>query len=190
MKPLRTQRLILRGWEERDREIFHHLNADPDVMRYFPFRRSREEADAMMDKLNGEIARDGFSFSAIEVAETGACVGFCGIRKVSGVPGLVDNSVEIGWRLARNTWGKGYATEAAAEWLRFGFETVELPEIFSFAVSNNTASLAVMERIGMHPDAAGTFDHPTVPDDQPQLKRHVLYRLTRDDWQTKAKPKT
>jgi ribosomal-protein-alanine N-acetyltransferase len=84
-------------------------------------------------------------------------------------------TVEIGWRLARDAWGYGYATEAARAALAFGFSEVRLDEIVSFTVTANTRSRAVMERIGMTHDPDGDFDHPLLPD-WPH-RRHVLYRL-------------
>lgn len=86
-------------------------------------------------------------------------------------------AVEIGWRLARSAWGKGYATEAARRALRFAFEDRGLDEVVSFTSAGNLRSQAVMERIGMTRDPAGDFDHPLVADGHP-LKRHVLYRVT------------
>ncbi|GHD10743.1 GNAT family N-acetyltransferase [Tianweitania populi] len=185
MKPLRTKRLILRNWEERDRELFHEINSDPEVMRFFPMRRDRSAADAVMDRLQSEIERDGYGFAAVELAQTGECIGFVGIRKDPRILRVSPDATEIGWRLKRNLWGKGYATEAAREWLRFGFQDLSLEEIVSFAVANNTWSLAVMERIGMWHDQKGDFDHEDVPDTHPHLKRHALYRLSRADWKKK-----
>ena len=190
MKPLRTKRLILRNWEDRDRELFHEINSDPEVMRFFPMRRDRAESDAMMDRLQSGIERDGFGFAAVELAETSECLGFVGIHKAPPLPVIAPGSIEIGWRLKRNTWGKGYATEAAREWLRFGFQDLALEEIVSFAVANNTWSLAVMERIGMQHDREGDFDHDAVPDTHPHLKRHALYRLSREDWKKKREAGT
>jgi RimJ/RimL family protein N-acetyltransferase len=92
-------------------------------------------------------------------------------------------TIEIGWRLAPEYWGKGYATEAAEAWLAFGFETLGLDEIVSFAVAGNRRSTAVMERIGMKADPASDFDHPAIGDDYAHLRRHVTYRLSRADWQ-------
>lgn len=190
MKPLRTRRLILRNWEDRDRALFHEINSDPEVMRFFSMRRDRADSDAMMDRLRAEIDRDGYGFAAVELAETGDCLGFVGIHKAPPIPVIAPESIEIGWRLKRNTWGKGYATEAAREWLRFGFEDLGLEEIVSFAVVNNTWSLAVMERIGMQHDRDGDFDHAAVPDSHPHLKRHALYRLTKAEWKKKRETTT
>jgi RimJ/RimL family protein N-acetyltransferase len=181
MTPIRTERLILRNWEERDRALFHRINSDDRVMEFFDFRRDRETADAVMDRMREEIARDGFGWTAAEIAATGECIGFIGLHRAE-VPGVAPKGTfEIGWRLAPEFWGKGFASEGARALLDFGFHRLKLDEIFSFAVRSNVRSTAVMERLGMRRDPAADFDHPRVVD--PQLKGHVLYRLKREDWQ-------
>lgn len=185
MKPIRTPRLLLREWEERDRDLFHRINSDPVVMEFFPFRRDREQADAKMDELQAAIEHDGFGFAAIEVVQTSKCAGFAGLSRPNDLPMFPKGTIEIGWRLAPEYWGKGYATEAAEAWLAFGFETLGLDEIVSFAVAANRRSSAVMERIGMKADPASDFDHPAIGDDHAHLRRHVTYRLSRADWQSR-----
>lgn len=185
MKPFRTPRLLLRNWEERDRGLFHRINSDPVVMEFFPFRRDRALADAKMDELQAAIDSDGFGFAAIEVIQTGRCAGFAGLSRPRDQPMFPEGTIEIGWRLAPEFWGKGYATEAAEAWLAFGFETLDLDEIVSFAVATNRRSTAVMERIGMKADPASDFDHPTIGDDHAHLRRHATYRLSRADWQAR-----
>lgn len=188
MKPILTERLILRNWEERDRDLFFRINSDESVMEFFPFRRDRGEADALLNRLREGIAENGFGFTAIEIAATGECIGFTGLVRADYLePFLPIGTVEIGWRLAPEYWGFGYVTEAAEAWLTYGFETLGLDEIVSFAVWNNERSTAVMRRIGLRPDPAGDFDHPRVPDTHPELKRHVLYRLSRNDWRERRK---
>ena len=181
MKPMRTERLILRNWEDRDRDLFFRINSDPRVMEFFPFRRDRVQSDAKMDELQAAIDRDGFGFAAIEITANGQCIGFAGLSETHRLPFLPAGSIEIGWRLAPEFWGHGYVAEAARAWLDFGFETLELAEIVSFAVADNRRSTAVMERIGMKADPAFDFDHPAIPDTHPHLRRHVFYRLSRDD---------
>ena len=100
---------------------------------------------------------------------------------------LPGGTIEIGWRLAPEFWGQGYVTEAAEAWLAYGFETLDLDEIVSFAVAENHRSIAVMKRLGMRADPEADFDHPTVPESHPHLKRHVLYRLSRADWQARKR---
>ncbi|MDP3898361.1 MAG: GNAT family N-acetyltransferase [Mesorhizobium sp.] len=182
MMPIRTERLILRNWQERDRELFHRINCDDRVMEFFPFRRDRAAADALMDEMRDDIGRSGFGFAAVEIAATGECAGFAGITEAEVEPHLARGAIEIGWRLAPEYWGKGYASEAAEAWLRHGFLTVGLDEIISYAVATNHRSTAVMRRIGMTEDPASAFEHPAIPDTHPGLKPFVLYRLGRDAW--------
>lgn len=182
MKPIRTERLILRNWEERDRDLFYRINSDDRVMEFFPFRRDRAQSDALLDRLRDGITANGYGFSAVEIAATGECIGFTGIHAAEIEPLVPAGSIEIGWRLAPEFWGRGYVTEAAEAMLRFGFETWGFKEIISFAVWNNFRSTAVMERLGMVRDPSADFDHPRVPDTHPELKRHVFYRLSREDW--------
>ena len=101
----------------------------------------------------------------------------------SWASGLPPSWSEVGWRLASEQWGHGYATEAAREALRFGFDTVGLEEIVSFTVPQNVRSRRVMERIGLVRDPAGDFDHPRVDRDAyPHLVRHVMHRRARVAW--------
>ncbi|WP_421929604.1 GNAT family N-acetyltransferase [Neoaquamicrobium sediminum] len=182
MMRLETDRLIIRNWEDRDRDLFHRINSDDDVMQFFPFRRSRAEADAFLDRIRAENEARGYGFTALELKQGGACIGFAGLYPDNVAPSRPAGAVEIGWRLAPEFWGKGYVTEAAEALLAFGFEELGLKEIISFAVWNNDRSTAVMRRIGMTRHPEGDFDHPRVPDTHPQLKRHVLYALKRQDW--------
>lgn len=183
MKPIRTKRLILRNWQERDRDLFYRINSADSVMEFFPFRRDRAQSNAKMDELRDTIERDGFGFAAIEIIDSGACAGFAGITPTHHIPSLPEGTIEIGWRLAPEYWGHGIVTEAAKAWLAFGFDTLGLDAIVSFAVEGNHRSTAVMERIGMRRNPSSDFDHPGVPDSHPHLKRHVFYRLKRSDWQ-------
>lgn len=178
MKMLETARLVIRNWEDRDRDLFHEINSDERVMEFFPFRRSRAETDALLDRLRDDIGRNGFGFCALELKVTREAVGFAGLNRTDVVPGL-PGAMEIGWRLAFRHWGNGYATEAARELLAFGFRDLGLERVVSFAVAGNFRSTAVMERLGMIRDATHDFDHPGVPDTRPELSRHVFYRIDR-----------
>jgi RimJ/RimL family protein N-acetyltransferase len=182
MKPLHTPRLVIRNWEERDRELFHHINSDERVMEFFPFRRTRQQADEVMDQLRAAIDARGFGLAAVELANSGETIGYAGLSPVIIPPVIPAEEIEIGWRLAAKHWGQGYASEAASALLRFGFRDLEFEEIISFAVATNVRSIAVMQRIGLRYDEKSDFDHPRVPEAQPHLRPHVLYRLTRQDW--------
>ena len=181
MTPLRTERLILRNWEERDRPLFHRLNSDETVMEFFDFRRSLAESDAFMDLLRAGNDERGYGFAAVERAATGETIGFVGIHPVEMPPHLPAGTTEIGWRLAPEFWGQGFVTEAARAWLSVAFERLDEDAVVAFAVWSNRRSIAVMERLGMRRDIGADFDHPHVVD--PSLRRHVLYRLTRQEWQ-------
>lgn len=180
MTGIETERLVLRPWQERDRDLFFEINSDPRVMAFFPMRRTRREADAFFDTLLRN-QRERLVFPAAVLRETGECIGFCGLHQDDLEPHFPAGTVEIGWRLAVRHWGKGYATEGALAALDHGFATLGLPEIVSFAVADNRRSTAVMERLGMTRDAASDFDHVKITDTHPHLKRHVCYRITAED---------
>ena len=179
-RTLETERLVLRQWREDDREPYAALNADPVVMEHFPSTLTREESDAHVDRMRERLDEQGWGLWAVEVPGVAACIGFVGLNR----PWFEEHftpAVEVGWRLAREHWGHGYATEAARECLRFGFEEIPLDEIVSFTSMQNARSQSVMRRIGMHRDPADDFDHPSMPEGHP-LGRHVLYRLRADEW--------
>jgi RimJ/RimL family protein N-acetyltransferase len=182
---LETKRLLLRQWRDEDFAPFAALNADPEVMRYFPAPLSREASDAMALRCRSLIFERGWGFWAVERKDTQEFIGFVGLNKpVAQLP--FSPCVEIGWRLALAHWGNGYATEAAQRALQFGFEELELPEIVSFCVLSNSKSRAVMERLGMQ-DQGATFNHPAIPVEH-ELSLHCLYRLSRDRWQSISRP--
>ena len=178
---LETERLILRRWRDEDRPVFAALNADPAVMEFFTFTRNRAEADAVMDKLNDHIDEYGYGFWAMELKEDGQTIGFTGLQNVNFEARFCP-AVEIGWRLLRPHWGKGYATEAAEASLAFAFRRLGLEEVVSFAVEANARSRAVMERIGMVHDPEFHFDHPSIDPGHP-FARHAFYRIRRSDWE-------
>ena len=173
---LTTERLILRQWRDSDREPFARLNADPVVRQFFPGCLSRDESDAAVSRIQKGIEARGWGFWAVEVKGGAPFIGFVGLSMPGFRPG-----VEIGWRLAKEHWGHGYASEAAIASLRFGFEQLTLEEIVAFTVPLNERSIGVMKRIGMSRDSAHDFDHPRVEPGHP-LRRHVLYRIKRSDW--------
>lgn len=170
-----TARLLLRPWQDSDREPFAALNADPEVMRYFPSLLSRAQSDAMVDRIQQRMAEQGWGLWAVQRQDTTAFIGFVGLARPNAELPFAP-CVEVGWRLARAHWHQGFATEAAREALRIGFECLRLPEIVSFTAAINQPSRAVMERLGMV-NRGEDFDHPAVPEGSP-LRRHVLYRLS------------
>lgn len=174
---LRTDRLLLRPWRESDLEPFAALNADPAVMEYLPKLLDREESDLLAARFRALFDELGYGRWAVEVPGVAPFIGFVGLSYVTFAAPFAP-CVEIGWRLGREHWGKGYATEAARASLRHGFDALELDEIVSFTVPDNTRSQAVMGRIGMTRSADEDFDHPALPTGH-RLRRHVLYRIQR-----------
>jgi RimJ/RimL family protein N-acetyltransferase len=174
---IETDRLILRRWQSSDVEPFVNLNADPRVMQFFPATLSRAETEAMISSVEEKFSQHGFGLWAAELKVTAGFIGFIGLD-VPGYPLPFSPCVEIGWRLAFDCWGKGYAQEGARAALAFGFDRLHLEEIVSLTTANNLRSRHVMERIGMAYDAQGDFDHPKLPEGHP-LRRHVLYRKVR-----------
>ena len=174
-----TPRLNLRQWRESDREPFATMNADPSVMQFFPALQSRESSNASIAAWESQFAAQRWSNWAVELVESGEFIGFIGLT----VPRRVFSfspCVEIGWRLVRAHWGRGYATEGALVALRAGFEQIGLAEVVSFTALANARSRAVMERIGMR-NTNQDFEHPGVPEGNP-LRQHCLYKVTRQQW--------
>lgn len=171
---LRTERLILRPWRDEDLAPFAAMNADPEVARYFVSTLTPEQSDALARRAIEHFGRHGFGPWAVERAGTCDFIGFTGLS-IPEFEAVFTPCVEIGWRISRKHWGRGYASEAARVAMDYGFEVLGLEEIVAFTVPANAASLRVMEKIGLVRDEAGDFDHPRVPEGH-ALKRHVLYR--------------
>lgn len=179
-----TERLLLRRWRDDDLEPFAQMVADPEVMRYFPATQSREEAAALIERVHAHIAEHGFGLWALERRDSGAFIGFTGLGVVGfEAPFCTPErpTIEIGWRLAREHWRQGFASEAARAALACAFGALRLPQVVAFTVPGNQASQAVMQRIGMQRDPADDFQHPNLPEGHP-LRAHVLYRLSRERW--------
>jgi RimJ/RimL family protein N-acetyltransferase len=190
----------MRRWREDDREPFAAMNADPEVMRYFPAPLDRAASDALVDRIEDLFGRQGFGLWALEVAgpepaspepagpepagpesastepaSTGEFIGFTGLNPMPpGVPGA--GGLEVGWRLARHAWHHGYATEAAMAAAGVAFEGAGVAEIWSMTAVANVPSQAVMRRLGM--TLHTRFDHPAIEASHP-LRPHVAYRLAR-----------
>jgi RimJ/RimL family protein N-acetyltransferase len=172
---LETGRLVLRRWQDSDREPFAAMNADPRVMEFFPGTLTREESDRLIDDIESHFDNRGFGLFAAELKAERALIGFIGLH-VASFQAHFTPCVEIGWRIAVPYWGKGLATEGSLEVIRFAFEWLRLESLVSFTVPENVASRRLMEKLGMTHDPAEDFDHPKLPVGH-RLRRHVLYRL-------------
>ncbi len=171
---IRTSRLLMRRWQDSDREPFAALNADAETMRYFPNTLDRVASDAFVTMIEERFADQGYGLWALELTDTGQFIGFTGLNPTpADVPGA--GGLEVGWRLARRAWHHGYATEAAQASVDVAFNAIGLPEIWSMTAVVNEPSQAVMRRIGLAEYAR--FEHPRVPPGP--LRAHVTYRRVR-----------
>ena len=181
--PIESERLILRPWRQSDFAPFAALNGDPEVMEYFPDTLSREDSDALALRIKERIETEGFGFFAVEVKDGPEFIGMVGPSVPPyGAQLPCGPCTEVGWRLSREAWGKGYASEAAAASLDFAFGVLERGEVVAFTAVQNERSQAVMRRIGMTRDESADFDHPLLPDGH-RLLRHALYRISRKTWE-------
>ncbi len=176
---LETDRLKLRKWKAEDFDPFARMSADPEVMEYFPGVLDRKKSDALVNKTVELMLKRGWGLWAVEELKTENFMGFVGLHKPTyDLP--FTPCTEIGWRLSRPYWGKGYATEASKIALDFAFNTLHLNKVYSFTTVNNLRSRSVMERIGMT-NTNENFEHPAIPVGH-KLREHVLYKITREMW--------
>lgn len=175
---IRTPRLLMRQWRPEDRVPFAAMNADPRVMEYFPAPLDRTGSDKLAERCEEGIAANGWGLWALELPAGGEFIGFTGLC-IPAATLPFSPCIEIGWRLAAEHHGFGYATEAAGAALQAAFTTLNLDEIVSFTSLLNQKSRAVMCKIGMR--SAGNFGHPRVAPDSP-LHEHCLFKITREEW--------
>ncbi len=177
---LETKRLRLREWTDADREPLASMNADPAVMEYFPSVLSREESDAMFDRVVAHFQKHQFGFWIMELPGIDPFAGILGL----GIPRFESHftpCIEIGWRIKPEYWGRGLAPEGARLCLDYGFHKLNQQQIVAMTTVDNRKSRRVMEKLGMHWDPADDFDHPLVPDGH-RYVRHVLYRINRAEF--------
>lgn len=180
---LSTDRLLLRQWKEEDFPLFAKMNSDPVVMEYYPSILSEDESNAMARKLRALISERSWGFWAVETIKENTFIGFVGLHEPTyDLP--VTPCIEVGWRLGKEWWGNGYATEAARESLRFAFEELGLGEVYSFTSVSNKKSWSVMERLNMS-NTGNNFEHPIIPEGH-ALREHVLYKITKEQWKNNA----
>ncbi|MFI7061222.1 GNAT family N-acetyltransferase [Kribbella sp. NPDC050124] len=171
-----TERLVLRPFRDEDLDPWAALNTDPQVMQYLGKPLSRDESDRIASGVNKRYASDGTGFLAIERRTDGAFVGACGLQFTPWYP----EDFEIGWRLARSYWGHGYATEAAASWLEYGFTTMGLRRVISVTDTPNVRSIGVMRRLGM------SFDHEAQLEEDGDRFDATIYSITASAWGAKT----
>ena len=173
---LETERLLMRSWRDDDLAPFHAVCSDPDVMATLGPVMSREEVAALIERMRGIEAEHGHCFWALVRKEDDQLIGWCGA--IRGSVGPIVGQPELGWRMARSAWGKGYVTEAARAALDWVLANRSDAAAYAITNTENWRSRAVMERIGMEHDIAGDFEHPRLPPGHRQ-RPHVLYRARR-----------
>jgi len=147
---IKTNRLLLRRWRDDDVEPFAAMCSDPEVMRYIGSgaTRTREQAQASIKAYERDWDENGYGLCAVELLDDGGFLGFTGLSEPSFLPEVMP-AVEIGWRFARQSWGKGYASEAAHAVLEYGLNDLGLSEIISIYQAENHASERIMQKLGM-----------------------------------------
>ena len=182
---IETERLYLRQWQASDFVVFAAMNADPEVMKYFPKLLSATVSDIIANKCQQLIEENGWGFWALSLKEgsdnNDAFIGFVGLNQTHAEMSFAP-CVEIAWRLRKEFWGQGYATEAARASLDFAFSELALDEVVAFTAVINQRSQLLMKRIGMT-DTQDNFYHPALESNHP-LAEHVLYKLNRQQWQS------
>jgi len=173
---IETERLILRVLTDGDREAIAAVNGDPRVNEWLGGPIDRAASDAFVDRINAQIAKDGFGFYAAERKADGRLIGMIGIRRNPFPPAPL--AIELGWRLAVEAQGTGLATEGAKACLDWGFANLDVGEILAWTAATNVRSQAVMRRIGMQHDASRDFVHTGLAEGHP-LRQHVVFAAKR-----------
>ncbi len=179
MNYIETDRLILRNWQQKDLPLFQQMNADAEVRRYFPDRLSYKRSEIIFRQMQRDIAENSIGLFAVELKATEAFIGFIGMHLLEKNKwfSLAEMPFyEIGWRLRKEAWGNGYATEGAKAVLSYGRERINGP-IYSLTSVRNLPSIRVMQKIGLA--EYRTFNHPMIPSGHP-LEKHVLYKDQND----------
>ena len=169
-----TPRLILRAWRDEDRDWAAAQSACPIIMEHLNGPQTRAESDARIDRMIALQASHGHGFWVVERKVDGIAIGTCGLKHIDAVGAPMQSELEIGWRLARECWGQGYASEAATATLAFAFDRLHGERVVAITSERNVASWRVMRRIGMtrRPDL-DFHDARYAPEDNPTIV-HVI----------------
>tara|TARA_R110002096_G_scaffold406782_8_gene605178 strand:+ start:12177 stop:12722 length:546 start_codon:yes stop_codon:yes gene_type:complete len=168
-----SERIGFRTWSQNDLEPFATLNADEEVMRYFPSTLTSQETASLMERISNHFEKYDYGFFAIDYLPEKKFIGFIGLSHPSFKTDFTP-CVEIGWRLDKAYWNMGLATEGAQRCLEFAQQELLLTEVYAFTIPENLASQRVMQKIGMQ--FAGNFNHPRFEEDSP-FSKHVLYNI-------------
>jgi RimJ/RimL family protein N-acetyltransferase len=180
---IQTERLLLRNWRDGDAALLHEHCNTPEVMRWLGGVRTPEFMDEVAAKLTSWQEKYGHTFWVVERKEDGAFLGFCGLKIADGIQSTVLAEIEIGWRLRRDAWGKGYAKEAATASLDHAFETLDAPRVVALTVIGNEMSWGLMKRLGMtlRPDLE--YIDLAWPE---SMNPTIVYVITAEEWRARA----
>jgi len=173
-----TPRLLLREWRQSDLESLIDLNSDKVVMEHFPSVRSPEESRHDFQVVQEHFEQWGYGPYVVELTSQNQFIGFVGLFHTT-FESFFTPCIEILWRLRKDMWGMGIASEAAQSVISHAFTTLNLFEIYSFTTIGNQGSKRVMEKIDM--TYKGIFNHPNLAEDHP-LCQHYLYHLSAEKW--------
>lgn len=176
-----TKRLQLRQWGKYDLHEFSSINSDPAVMKFYPKTLTKKESDAFANKIQSIIENKGWGFWAVELKYEKKFIAFVGLHEPNDILPCTP-CIELGWRLAKEYWGKGYATEAANAALKIAFEVLNVEAVYSYSSILNKKSQAVMTRLNMF-NTHQNFSHPSIPTGNP-LREHVLFKITQQHWKS------
>jgi RimJ/RimL family protein N-acetyltransferase len=168
-----TPRLLLREWVPSDTAPFIAMNSDAEVMQYFPSVLTANETCSMIERIMEGFTKNKFGLYALEEKATGHFIGFTGFA-IPSFESSFTPCIEIGWRLQKASWGRGFATEAATACLEYGFKKLQFPEVHSFTATVNRPSENLMKKLGMK--KTSLFNHPRIESGN-WLCQHVLYNI-------------
>jgi RimJ/RimL family protein N-acetyltransferase len=177
---IETQRLILRNWREEDADQFHLHTNTPAVMRWLGGVKTREDLREISDRLTRWQEERGFTFWVVERHQDGAFLGFCGLKIADDPHGSINGEYEVGWRLREDSWGKGYAREAAIASISFAFDRLGAERVYAITCHQNEASWGLMHRLGMRRRADLDYEDARFPD----LNPTIVYEIERRDWRS------
>ncbi len=169
----KSERLGFRHWRSKDLDAFAKLNSDEAVMEHFPKTLSKEEVEIFIVQLKEHFVKNGFTYYATEILATKEFIGMIGLAFQEYQTNYTP-AIDIGWRLKRGAWGKGYATEGAKRCLEYGFNELGITKIISVCTVENTKSENVMKKIGM--TKIGEFNHPELVN-YPDYEKHFCYEI-------------
>lgn len=149
---LETERLILRPLAEDDVEEIFALRSDAEIMRFIREPQERDESLGWIKLVSERWQDDKLGFCAVIEKATSNFIGWCGIWRLAET-----GEIEIGYAIEKTRWGKGFATEAAAKFLEYGFEVLNAEKLVAVARPENAPSRRVMEKLGMKFVKIGKF---------------------------------